>query len=261
MKLYANVITSYYQGRPNYSAAAKVLVQALEQRFANNRSIRLLDLGCGFGFHAIQLAMNKFRNITAVDNEVAMIVKFKDQVSKLQKKIQSRIKIYRDDWFNLNGEWNRENYYDCIYLLGNTIGLVGNKILFQKLFSRVTQMLKTNGLFIFDRVLFSHIDNDSCPKWSEPIFHNEENKNFQLAITKNIDMNSKEGVLILHVRWVDGSIFSDEKEIYKIYQFGTVDIDNLASIFRCRIVSLIDLDSEEKVEKGTNKCMWTLEKL
>jgi len=106
-----------------------------------NPEMKILDVGCGTGRHAINLATKGYHNITAIDLSPSMIRAAKEVAKRGNIQIDFRVCDARELPF--------ENEFDAaICLCEGAFGLLENDTENYKVLSAVHKSLKKHGIFI-----------------------------------------------------------------------------------------------------------------
>ena len=108
---------------------------------------RLLDLGCGGGLHALELAKRGYR-VTGVDLEPSAIALARERCSQMNGAAEFLVADLMD--YNL-GELG---CFNMIYSLGNVISHIRRKRL-PALLEMVRSCLEVDGIFLFDVLAIS----------------------------------------------------------------------------------------------------------
>lgn len=139
LKKYYSARGDYLKEHKNYFSKKQLqkdvdfIIDAMELK----KEDKILDIACGHGRHAIELAKRDF-NADGLD--------FSDYLLKLAKKYAKReslqINFYKQDIRNIN----IKNKYDKIFLFFSEFGLFDA----EKVLKNISKILKTNGLFLLD---------------------------------------------------------------------------------------------------------------
>ena len=150
----ANINDSFFDGYykdiwraiiPEALTKAEVdyLVDAAGLEAGNN----VLDLMCGYGRHALALA-RKGINVTAIDNLAHYINEIKQIAEKESLPLSAQL-------FDVM-QFQPEDQYDLIMCMGNSVCFF-NKEDSEKLYSRISSVLKQGGKFIFNSWMIAEI--------------------------------------------------------------------------------------------------------
>jgi len=138
---YAGQYDQFYAGK-NYSSECD-LIDAAIKRFAPTRPKTVLDVGCGTGGHAIELARRGYR-VTGVDLSQAML----DQAAKKSMALDD---IVRPTWLQGDArDFDTGSNFDLGIMMFAVIGyLVGNEDVLKGL-RNIRRQLKPGALFVCD---------------------------------------------------------------------------------------------------------------
>lgn len=139
LKKYYSALGDYLKEHKNYFSKKQLqkdvdfIIDAMEL----NKKDKIMDLACGHGRHAIELAKRDF-NVDGLD--------FSDYLLKLAKEYakQKNLKInfYKQNIHNIN----IKNKYDKIFLFFSEFGLFNA----ERVLKNISKILKINGLFLLD---------------------------------------------------------------------------------------------------------------
>jgi 2-polyprenyl-3-methyl-5-hydroxy-6-metoxy-1,4-benzoquinol methylase len=116
-------------------------VKWMIKEYLKNPEMKILDVGCGTGRHAINLATKGYKNITAVDLSPGMIRAAKKVAKEKNVQVDFRICDARELSF--------ENEFDAaICLCEGAFSLLENDTENYKVLKAVLKSLKKNGIFI-----------------------------------------------------------------------------------------------------------------
>ena len=111
------------------------------KEYLTNPEMKILDVGCGTGRHAINLATKGYKNITAIDLSPGMIRAAKKVATEKNVQVDFRVCDARELPF--------ENEFDAaICLCEGAFSLLENDIENYKVLSAVHKSLKKHGIFI-----------------------------------------------------------------------------------------------------------------
>ena len=130
----------YYRIYKETLKTAKKEADFIEKVLQLSKKARILDLGCGFGRHAIELAKRGF-DVTATDisSDLLSIAK------RNAKKAHVKIKFYQKDIRKIDFR----NRFDAVIMMLNTFGLLsdeGN----EKIIKNISRALKKGGKAVID---------------------------------------------------------------------------------------------------------------
>lgn len=111
------------------------------KEYLTNPEMKILDVGCGTGRHAINLATKGYKNITAIDLSPSMIGAAKEAAKEKNVQVDFRVCDARELPF--------ENEFDAaICLCEGAFGLLENDTENYKVLSAIHKSLKKQGIFI-----------------------------------------------------------------------------------------------------------------
>jgi 2-polyprenyl-3-methyl-5-hydroxy-6-metoxy-1,4-benzoquinol methylase len=111
---------------------------------------RVLDMACGSGRHAIELATMGFI-VDAFDSSSAMI----EVAENLAKDRKVELSLVVDDMLNISKRY--QDSYDLILCLGNSLALLSSLQEISQVLSTVFDLLSNNGAFVFQTLNFDEI--------------------------------------------------------------------------------------------------------
>lgn len=144
---YDGLLASFYDADHswrNYEKQA-ALVASLYPNTRNRKNLKILDLCCGSGSHALILARHGFR-VTGVDLSSALI----DQAIMKMKKSHLSVDFKKCDILSLGEDRGHLCRYDCAILLGWTLTIASVYRGFENILKTVFKVLKPGGFFLFD---------------------------------------------------------------------------------------------------------------
>jgi SAM-dependent methyltransferase len=116
-------------------------VNWMVKEYLTNPEMKILDVGCGTGRHAINLATRGYKKITAIDLSPTMISAAQNAAREKNAPVDFRICDAREMPF--------ENEFDAaLCLCEGAFGLLENDAENYKILSAVHRALKKNGIFI-----------------------------------------------------------------------------------------------------------------
>lgn len=121
--------------------------------FSKNKVKKVIDIGCGTGDHAIELARRGF-TVVGTDRSDAMIEEANKRRAKLPKALVKKVNFYRGETASILGKLNET--FDAAIFMGNTIS--HNPGYVATLIKKTADHLSKNGIIIlqitnFDKVL------------------------------------------------------------------------------------------------------------
>jgi len=130
----------YYQIYKETIKTAKKEADFIERALMLPKKAKILDLGCGFGRHAIELAKKGF-DVTAVDISSDLL----NIAKRNAKKADVKVRFYREDIRKMDFR----NRFDAVIMMLNTFGLLsdeGN----EKVIKNISRALKGGGKVLID---------------------------------------------------------------------------------------------------------------
>jgi ubiquinone/menaquinone biosynthesis C-methylase UbiE len=116
-------------------------VKWMVKEYLKNPEMKILDVGCGTGRHAINLATKGYKSITAIDLSPSMIRAAKKVAKKKNVQVDFRVCDARELPF--------ENEFDAVICLcEGAFGLLENDNENYKVLKAVHKSLKKHGIFI-----------------------------------------------------------------------------------------------------------------
>ena len=116
-------------------------VKWMIKEYLTNPEMKILDVGCGTGRHAINLATKGYKNITAIDLSPGMIKAAKETAKKKNVQVDFRLGDARELPF--------ENEFDAaMCLCEGAFGLLENDTENYKVLRAIHKSLKKHGIFI-----------------------------------------------------------------------------------------------------------------
>ena len=160
--------SSYYYDliykHKNYLKETKFINRFIKRK--NNKKINLLEIGCGTGGHAHQLAKYNY-NITSIDPSKEMI---KIAKSKPKKK---NVNFYCTKFEN----FKNKNKFDVCVALFHVINYFSSEKKLKIFFQKCSSFLKKDGILIFDYWNGNGIENNPPIKTRKIL----KKKNFELT--------------------------------------------------------------------------------
>ncbi|VAW31010.1 hypothetical protein MNBD_CHLOROFLEXI01-971 [hydrothermal vent metagenome] len=116
-------------------------VDFIEEQFNLSTSARILDVGCGFGRHSIELARRGFA-VTGIDPAAAMIAAAQKRAAETAVSV---------DFRQISGEkFTSDAPFDAAICLFTSLGQIGANGDNSELVERVYEALKPSGLFMVE---------------------------------------------------------------------------------------------------------------
>ncbi len=188
---YARYYDLLYRDK-DYSKEAQFVHQIIQTHAPN--ALDLLELGCGTGIHAVELAKQGY-HIQGVDFSDKMLQRAGDRLSQIPPDLASRLKFSRGDirYLRLNQS------FDVVVSLFHVISYQTTNEDLLATFATVKEHLKPGGIFIFDiwygpavlsdrpvvRVKRLEDEEIRVTRIAEPVMHENENwvdVNYQVFI-------------------------------------------------------------------------------
>ncbi|MCL4419035.1 CBS domain-containing protein [Patescibacteria group bacterium] len=120
--------------------------------FAQHKVKTVLDIGCGTGDHAIDLARRGF-NVVGIDRSQGMILESNKRKQILPKEALGRLKFLRGSFNNLESKFKEP--FDAAIIMGNTLS--HNPRNFENLIKKIAERLSTHGILIIQITNFEKI--------------------------------------------------------------------------------------------------------
>jgi SAM-dependent methyltransferase len=145
MNIYKNYAKYYdllYSDK-NYRKEA-AYINGLISKYSKN-SKNILELGCGTGIHAIELAKKGYR-IDGVDSSKEMLARAKKRIETLPVKLASKLRFFYGDM----RRFENKRKYDIVISLFNVINYMTTNEDIEAAIKNANKHLKQGGLFVFD---------------------------------------------------------------------------------------------------------------
>ena len=104
---------------------------------------QILDLCCGQGRHAIELARRGFKNVSGVDRSRYLVRLAKKRAQTENLSVSFKEGDARNPRLN-------ENTFDCVVIMGNSFGYFSNKQDDEKVLTSVGKLLRPTGQIVLD---------------------------------------------------------------------------------------------------------------
>lgn len=160
--------------------------------FAQNEVKKILDIGCGTGDHAIDLARRGFE-VIAIDRSRGMIREANKRKQTLSKEALKRINFYCSDLENFIPKIKTS--FDAVLFLGNTIS--HNPYNYQELIIKTSKCLSERGVIIFQITNFEKVIKVKKRILSFNFAVNKTEPNREYAFIEFYDEPSEHGKTIL----------------------------------------------------------------
>lgn len=135
--------------KPNHARDKKevndVLCLAAQHGMPKRRPLRILDLGCGYGRHAIELA-RAGHEVVGADASKYLLGIARKNAAKIKRKITFLERDFRDLGF--------KDHFDLELCLFTSFGYLENDRENEKVIQAASEALKKDGVFILDVVNF-----------------------------------------------------------------------------------------------------------
>jgi 2-polyprenyl-3-methyl-5-hydroxy-6-metoxy-1,4-benzoquinol methylase len=195
----------------------------IEQEMCFNKSLNILDLGCGTGRHSIELAKRGY-SITGIDLSISQL----DRAREKAKAQNVCISFFRAD----ARELNFSNEFDIVIMLcEGAFPLMETDEMNYQILKNASNALKSNGKIIFTTLngLFPlyHSIQEFCASTTDEGNATYHNNTFDLMtfrdynITKTVDDNGVEKELECNERYY---VPSEITWLLKSLNFKTIDI-------------------------------------
>lgn len=139
---YAEMYDSLYLDRP-YNNEINYLHSIIEENCSPNASI--MDLGCGTGIHALQLAKFGFQ-LTGIDISPEMLRIANHKLLEFNQNQKLECEFLFGDILSMNS--NKK--YDVVISMFHVMNFFLTDVNFSAVVTRVYELLKKDGIFIFD---------------------------------------------------------------------------------------------------------------
>ncbi|MFX0106764.1 MAG: class I SAM-dependent methyltransferase [Candidatus Hodarchaeota archaeon] len=116
-----------------------------------SRELRVLDMACGTGRHAIEIASMGIE-VVAFDHSKSMI----EEAKRLAEKKDVRIEFHIADMLNFRSVIGGD--FDLVLCLGNSLALLASTDEVEKVASSVSRVIKKGGFFLFQVLNFEEIE-------------------------------------------------------------------------------------------------------
>lgn len=114
---------------------------------SERKKIRILDIGCGTGSHALELAKNGFQ-VVGIDRSSAFLKIAKEKTIRFRK----QIRFLQKDFRRMRPSGSFSNF-DCAFFLGWSLNIAPIYEQFSELLQQVAPLLKRGGFFVLDAAI------------------------------------------------------------------------------------------------------------
>lgn len=145
---YDGLLAQFYDADHQWRDYKKqaALVSTLFEKCQKNK-IRILDIGCGTGSHALELAKNGFQ-VVGIDRSSALLQIAKEKTIQFRKQIRFLKKDFRKMCPN-----SILSDFDCALFLGWSLNIAPIYEQFSRLLHHTAPLLKRGGFFILDAAI------------------------------------------------------------------------------------------------------------
>jgi SAM-dependent methyltransferase len=258
--LYAKILPFVTTGYQGYTEKAHLVYELAKQHTTFPATPHLLDIGCGTGYHSIELAKKGFK-VTAIDISEDMLSYFKQTLIDQDLNKSLDISMIEGNFEDTNASWIKKNTYHLIMSFGSVVALSETLENISKLFSKIHHMLTDNGIFIFDQIEYSHVKRDQPIEWRELYSTDKPNVTFREGLTIKSDTPDLKRLLTFHVEWHKDSKITHETNDYILCAFTPKHIYELAKKNGLKVVFRVDEMTKQEANENSNKTLWGLKKI
>ncbi len=147
-----NAVSPFYDSMISFERSLEKRKAFYEKVFAKKNITTAADLGCGSGLDSLALAGIGLK-VTGFDPSAEMI----KLAEKNAATAKTKIKFYRKGILDIPDRF--DDTFDCVISFGNTLANI-NKTDLTRAFRKVSQLLKANGLFLFQILNYSRIEKE-----------------------------------------------------------------------------------------------------
>jgi ubiquinone/menaquinone biosynthesis C-methylase UbiE len=158
---HAELYDTFYAEKP-YAAEAEFVHSCID-RYRDGESIRMLELACGTGNHALEFEQRGYK-VTATDYSSDML----SQAQEKAERVGSRVVFLQQDMRSLTLP---ANAFDVAVCLFDSIGYVATNESLSNVLMGVHRCLRPGGLFVFEfwhAALIKKYDPLRVRKWQLP---------------------------------------------------------------------------------------------
>ena len=196
----------------------------IEQEIASNKQLRILDIGCGTGRHAIELTRRGYRHLVGVDLSESQITRAREKAAAAQLDIDFRVADARDLPF--------DSEFDLVIMLcEGGFPLMETDEMNYEILRNAKEALAPGGKLIFTTLnglfpLFNSV-KEFMDKEKQEGNASQERMNFDLMTFREtaeltaVDDDGIEKTLLTNERWY---IPSEITWLLKTLGFGSIDI-------------------------------------
>ncbi|MBI4089532.1 MAG: CBS domain-containing protein [Candidatus Levybacteria bacterium] len=121
---YHDWISRHFDMAMGWESRLTAEIPPLVDLFKKNNVKKILDIGCGTGGHAIELAKNGFE-VVGLENSQLMFKVAQDKWSKLAKSLKKKVKFLKGDYIDLLS--NIHNHYEAAIFMGSALSHIPYK--------------------------------------------------------------------------------------------------------------------------------------
>ena len=148
-----NAVSPFYDSMISFEKSLEKRKVFYEKIFAQKNIKVAADIGCGSGLDSLALAGVGLK-VSGFDPSAEMIQLAKQNARKLN----TDARFYQKGILDLPPKFN--NKFDCVVFFGNTLANV-NKVDLDKAFQKIFDLLKPNGIFLFQILNYSRIEKQN----------------------------------------------------------------------------------------------------
>tara|TARA_B100001142_G_C14119959_1_gene572614 strand:- start:36 stop:779 length:744 start_codon:yes stop_codon:yes gene_type:complete len=230
-EIYANIYDEIYNAK-NYVEECDIL----EQIFKNKRNVTsILDLGCGTGNHAAELATRGYKVIGLDQSDQMIKVAIGKNLEGCSFQ-QSDIRAF-----------DLKQSFDVVILMFNVVGYLLDKNSLIALFSTARQHLAKGGLLIYDFWYAPAV------RYSPPIKSGSRRAKAELKIHRNTigELDLKNNLIRINCELKRGPI-----EVHETHNVRYFDLDELRSLMLQTYFEKINFSIFGDIEQAPNKNTW-----
>lgn len=209
---------SYYDviyQRYDYDQECDFLINIF-QGYYEGKAERILDLGCGTGSHDITLAKKGFK-VVGIDSSATMIELARGKARNSGFEIEFFVQDMR--------ELQLPNGFDCAICMFGGFGYVLSNEDLKSLFKGLRNVLKPNGLFLFEFWNKDGLKPTPYRSWDK-----QEMDGIKVYRLSKSDYNADEGVLDIRFAFVvlgQGRLKDEFEELHRIRIYSLNEMKNI----------------------------------